>query len=98
METTETKVFKISGDIVASQVKDLVAQSKSYLEDTGSAVVMLDISAVEYIDSTGISFLIGLYKTAAARNREMQIRGVKPEIQKLFKLMKLDELFRIENA
>lgn len=89
-------LLQLKGDLVASRVKELVEKAKHFIEtDETFNEVVLDIKNVKIIDSIGISFIVGLYKSIASNGRKFKVTGTSEEINQLFTLMKLDEVFEI---
>lgn len=56
------------------------------------ARLLLDLSAVEFVDSTGLGALVGLLKQMAADAR-LALVGVKPAVRRLLEITRLDTLF-----
>lgn len=83
--------------LVASKVKTLVEEASAFVdsEDNYSEVI-LDLSNVKIIDSMGITFVIGLFKNTINNGRTYKVTGINSDIEKLFKLMKLDEVIQME--
>lgn len=81
-------------DVTADIVADLIDRAKQFIADKDDFIeVVLDLSNVNIIDSTGISFIVGLYKSVKKINRGFRVEGVNNDIKKIFSLMKLDEVF-----
>jgi anti-sigma B factor antagonist len=57
--------------------------------------VALDLSAIDYISSTGIALLIGSKRRIEAANGQLVLFGLRSEVLDLFGIMKLAELFEI---
>lgn len=81
----------------ANCLNDLLQQSYDVLDqyDVYEEVV-IDMQKVNYIDSTGITFLIGLYKNLVRKNKKMRVTGARKEIRELFNIVNLTELFQVE--
>jgi anti-anti-sigma factor len=108
-EIKERKVrgmeFKLENDVlycilkknlVASNVKEFVEMLKSQIETTkGFMEMVIDLKSSESIDSMGITFLIGTYKTVNAQGKKVKLSGVSDSMLELFKIMKIDEVFDI---
>ncbi|WP_430816044.1 STAS domain-containing protein [Carboxylicivirga sp. RSCT41] len=76
---------------VAAEVKaDLTAA----LSTEGTKMI-LNLSNISFIDSTGIGTLISALKTARQNGGTFQLCGIKAEVLSLLKLMKLDKVFDI---
>ncbi len=55
--------------------------------------VSLDLSELEFIDSTGLHILIGAFSEATTHDWKFQIEGeVSPQVMRLFKLVHLEDL------
>ena len=55
--------------------------------------VVLDFSNVNFIDSSGLGLLLGLWRMAAAENREIFFIGVRSTVYRLFKLSRTLDFF-----
>jgi anti-sigma B factor antagonist len=76
---------------VAAEVKaDLTAA----LSSEGTKMI-LNLSNISFIDSTGIGTLISALKTARQNGGSFQLCCIKAEVLSLLKLMKLDKVFDI---
>jgi len=92
-------LFKIKTHLTAAYVKDLVIKTKKELEHYQDYQgVEIDLSQAHNIDSMGITFLIGVYKTVSAEGKTFKVLGVSDAMLQLFAIMKLDEIFEIEKA
>lgn len=96
-ETENNLILIPEGDIVSSRVKELIALAKSHMETAENyEKLVLDLSEVKIIDSIGITFVIGLFKNAKNSGKVFKVTSVSTDIQHLFMIMKLDQLFEIE--
>ena len=59
--------------------------------------LLLDLEQTNNIDSTGVTFVIGLFKKAKALGLNFCVIGANSDVQSLFKLMKLDQFFELKN-
>lgn len=57
--------------------------------------VTLDLEDLRYIDSSGLAIFIEIRKFLGAQNRRIRILKVSPQVQKLFALTQIGELFGI---
>jgi len=85
------------GDLVASTVDDQRASMMKALEAPCTQVV-LDLSSVEYLDSLGITLVLGLFKSCQKAGTAFSIECVKPDILRVFKLFNLTKFFPIAEA
>ena len=54
----------------------------------GPRMVLLDLSGVDYISSAGLGALFSLKKSLMANKGELLFRNLKPQISKLFEIVK----------
>ena len=88
-------ILQVTTDLIASKVKDFVSETKQFVESNEVFdEVILDLVNVTIIDSIGISFIIGLYKSALNNQKKFQVTNASSDIKQLFELMKLNDLFQ----
>ena len=63
--------------------------------DQGHNRIIVDMSAVEYIDSTGLGSLVGGLKRVSEHGGAMKIVCDNPQIVKVFEITGLDKVFAI---
>ncbi len=57
--------------------------------------IVLDLVNIKNIDSVGLTFVISLYKRTESNQKRFSISGASDDILSLFKLMKLDQFFEM---
>jgi anti-sigma B factor antagonist len=57
---------------------------------------VLDLSSLEFINSSGIGKLLIFYKKFKNTGREVQIEGISEDVFTLFKAIRLDKLIEIK--
>lgn len=62
--------------------------------DAGHARIALDLSAVEFIDSSGLGAIVSARKHLGDRG-DLVIVGARPAVHNLFRLTRLDQVFRM---
>lgn len=60
--------------------------------------MVLDFAAVEYLSSRALSELINLSRQVDQRGGQLALAGIRPPIFEVFKITRLNKLFRIENG
>ena len=85
-------VLDLSGDVSAGAEAKLV---EAYAQAGGTAVVLLDFSAVDYINSTGIALIVGLLAQARAAGQEVQARGLAEHYREIFRITRLSDFMTI---
>ena len=75
---------------IATAFKDQVRN----LIDGGGPMVTLDLGGVEFMDSSGLGAVIAL-KKALPEGRRMILRGLTPNVERVFRLTRMDQIFDI---
>src|SRR5919112_4398034 len=89
-----TVVIRIAGEIHATTAPALSERLSGALE-SGRHRVVLDLTGVEFIDSTGLSVLLnGLRRVTRVRGA-MVLACANPTVLRLFQITKLDSTFEI---
>ena len=67
------------------------------IADAGADYILLDMGAVEFMDSSGLGALVSVMKYMGAE-KKFEITGLTPMVEKVFKLTRMDEVFRVHNS
>ena len=95
--TREEGAFTVvapAGEIDAATVNQLRTHLLALIE-TGKTQLVLDLTNVSFIDSTGLGVLVAAHKRARAAGGYIRIAMAKPIVLQLFKLTALDMLFQV---
>lgn len=65
------------------------------LLDDGAGDVTLDMSRLDFIDSTGLSVLVGAYKRAQENGRSIVLRAPRPSARKVLEISGLDTVIPV---
>jgi anti-sigma B factor antagonist len=99
MEITEARLndiflLELSGRLDATcsgQLKDTV----SAMIDAQKIKILIDLSAVNFIDSSGLGILVGCMRSATKAGGKLKITSLQESPQKLFEVTRLDRVFEI---
>ena len=75
---------------VAIEFKDAMRQAT----DSGSPIVILDLSEVDFIDSSGLGAIVASMKHMG-RDRSVVLSGLTPTVDKVFRLTRMDSVFGV---
>lgn len=75
---------------VAMRFKDRMVE----LTETPSERVILDLGQVDFIDSSGLGAVVGSMKSLG-RSRKLDLAGLTPTVDKVFRITRMDRVFRI---
>jgi len=67
------------------------------ISDDGADYILLDMSNVAFMDSSGLGALVSVMKYMGAE-KKFEITGLTPVVEKVFKLTRMDEVFRVHNS
>ena len=65
------------------------------LFDEGKCSLMIDLSAVRFIDSSGLGALVSGFKNASAREGSLKLCCLQPQVRSMFELTRLHRVFEI---
>jgi anti-sigma B factor antagonist len=89
-------MVSLSGNIDIPSAESLKQSLHELLEEDVKELV-LDFGEVDSIGSSGIGALLLSHKEYTARNAKFSIINLNKEITALFKIIKLDKLFKIKS-
>ncbi|MFZ4454443.1 STAS domain-containing protein [Salibacterium aidingense] len=94
-ESERETLLYIGGEIdayTASQLREALLP----LTEKKGANVVVDLSNVNYIDSTGLGIFIGALKSADSHESYLKLTGLNERVKRLFSITGLDEVMDIE--
>lgn len=99
MEITsiEPNVIKVvlGGNLYVEEATELRETLIQEIE-RGAHSINLDLSGLDYIDSSGLGVLIAIHKRCMQKSGSVKIKGLKGNIKELFELTRLTKVFEIE--
>jgi anti-sigma B factor antagonist len=75
----------------AAELKDRILKS---LEEDGQ-VLVIDLSRVQFIDSSGLGALLSGFKNANLRASRFALAGIQPRVKSMFEITRLHRVFEI---
>ena len=60
--------------------------------ESGASRVILDLSEVQFIDSSGLGAIVAAMKQLGS-NRKLDLAGLSPMVEKVFRLTRMDTVF-----
>ncbi|WP_270563094.1 STAS domain-containing protein [Clostridium beijerinckii] len=86
--------ISIPKDFIVDEVANFRVKVNKLI-DEGQKNFIFNFNDCNFIDSTGLGALVAVYKKCAEKNGSIKLKGLKPEVEKLFKLTRLDKVFEI---
>ena len=90
----EVTVLNLGGEIDVAVAPQLRNVFKSLI-DAGKVKIVVDLTDVEFIDSSGLGIFVVGYKSAKAKGGQIKFSGAKPEVVKVIELTRLDKHFEL---
>ena len=84
--------IELRGDIDASAREALAG---AYEQTAAARELLLDFSAVDYINSTGIALIVGLLARARAEHREVAATGLSDHYRQIFEITRISDFMTI---
>jgi len=88
------KITAESADTFQSEIRDHVIPMTRGKGVAVTTRIVLDLSNVTFVDSTGLGALFSLWSAAQSKACELEIVNLNPRVEKLIGLTKLDQVFR----
>lgn len=94
-DDSDSWVVELSGELDVSCANDLKDEFDKNIGERFSNV-KVDMSNLQYIDSTGIGVIVGAMKKLRSGNKDIIIIEAKDNVKKIFKITGLDQIIRME--
>lgn len=88
-------VLKISGELDSITAPDVRATFDDVVESKPSSVV-LDLSSLRVIDSSGVGAIVSLFKRLRSAGAEFTVEGVQGQPLSIFKVLRLNKVFGLD--
>jgi len=86
-------VIRLQGKVMISEAPDRIGAAVADFVQAGVRLVIIDLSAVTALDSTGIGYLIAGYNRITASGGEMRMAGATGHILQNFRVNQLNRVF-----
>lgn len=93
-KTDGATVVVLSGDVDLHHSPDLHAQLVEVADDRPKRL-MLDLTEVPYMDSSGVGTLVEVFRRVSAYKGKMVLFGLNDRVRSVFEITKLDRFFTI---
>ena len=96
-DVSGTLVVQFAGDALDAETsKTFRKELKEQLE--GHKHVVLDLSKVVFVDSSGLGALIACLRQVSAAGGDLKLCGLSKQVRALFELVRMHRLFSIYNT
>ncbi|MBW4721239.1 STAS domain-containing protein [Saccharothrix obliqua] len=87
-------VVAVSGELDA----DTVPVLSDHLDGTSGERVVLDLSGVPFMDTTGLSLMLDWHRRLDGAGGQFRMASLQPSVHKLFRLTELTEVMHIHES
>jgi anti-anti-sigma factor len=87
----DTVTVKCRGKMVTDTVPILQEEVRSFIAQ--NKTIVLDLSSISYMDSSGLGALVGLYVSAKRAGKQLKLVNLSDRIMDLLRLTKLISVF-----
>jgi anti-sigma B factor antagonist len=87
-------VITVTGEIDIATAPTLREHVAQVVETSGSDLI-IDLSAVDFIDSTGLGVIVGAYKKVGEREGSLSVVSGQELVRRLFSITGLDDVIPI---
>jgi len=94
-EHGEQVVLSVKGEIEVYSLPEFARLAESYLG--GPAELVLDLDGLEYIDSSGLGFLVTLHERMERQGQRLVLANLKSHVSRVFKITRLDQILDIRS-
>jgi len=90
-------IVTISGEIDVFTSPRLRERLLDIIDD-GALHLVVDLSEVTFLDSTGLGVLVGVYHRLRAREGSMSFVGVNERVRRVFRITQLTKIFMLHRT
>lgn len=91
-------VARYAGEITMEITQDFKREMEKALEKSPGKALVLDLSGVSFMDSSGIGFLVACNTRLQASGRILALLNPSPQVRKTLALVQLMEFFKVAES
>ncbi|HKL75159.1 MAG TPA: STAS domain-containing protein [Halanaerobiales bacterium] len=95
VDEREVPIMKFNGEIVFENSNELKETAKEKIRETEYQNLIMDFEDVSFIDSSGIGFILSLFKFLREREGGLVIANANEKIKKSFNITKISQIINI---
>jgi len=93
-ESRDVSVVRLT-DRFDAYTAPVVKEKLLELQAAGRVKIVVDLSAVDFVDSTGLATLVAGLKHCRKAGGDLMLAGLRPRVKVIFELTRLDRAFQI---
>lgn len=87
--------LSVKGEIEVYSLPEFSRLAESYLG--GPTELVLDLDGLEYIDSSGLGFLVTLHERMERQGQRLVLTNLRSHVSRVFKITRLDQILDIRS-
>jgi anti-sigma B factor antagonist len=91
-----TAIVELEGMLVLGRESQEVESTIEKLVQNGNKKIIVDLTKVSYVDSSGIGILVGSFGHCKRGGGAMRLTGVSDNILKIMKLTRVDQVLQVD--
>nr|WP_254428985.1 STAS domain-containing protein [Ruegeria arenilitoris] len=92
--TGETQIITVDASRIDAAMAIQFKEDMRNQTADGTGRIILDLSAVEFIDSSGLGAIVASMKQLG-NGRRLELAGLQPVVAKVFRLTRMDTVFKL---
>lgn len=96
--TGDTAVVALSGELDVAGASLIERELARIVTDHEATALVLDLSCLEFMDSTGLRMIVLADDRARAENRTLTLVRGRPDVQRVFEITRMDERLRFVDS
>lgn len=97
-ETPEAWVIQLSGKLALGRDSEQVENEVRQLLEKDKKALILDLTSLHYIDSTGVGIVAFCFGRVTARGKQFRVAGAQGSVRDVFRLTQLDQLVPFDGS
>jgi anti-sigma B factor antagonist len=89
-----SRILRLTGPLVLNNLFEF----QSFLRNDPPAALILDLTAVPYMDSAGMGAIINYFASSQRHGRKLVVAGVNGRVLELFRMTKVDGLLTLRET
>jgi len=85
----------LEGDLDLHTVNGIRAQVDAALENTGTRTLLMDLSRVPFMDSSGLGFILGRYRSLREKGGRVILVAPRAQVRRVLALAGVDGIMEI---
>lgn len=93
LEDQDLVTIAVAGELEVYSLPEFSRLAESYLG--GPAKLILDMEHLEYIDSSGLGFLVTLHERLERQAQSLRLVNLQPHVARVFRITRLDQILDV---